>query len=163
MTIAGGGACSDPGGPSAVRAYALALTNPRALGMFVRDNATVFAQEGDAITCYGLLATALASNTNLSQLDALRERAEAERQTGLEFDRSAYTTDLAGTLRELADTLPALAKGDDGSYRATRAYESAQAYSTLLQRTRGASEGIDALIRADEEVLRELAARLSGR
>ena len=162
MTVPGGVACSDPGGPSAVRAYGLALTNPTALAMFVRDRATVFAREGDTIACYRVLATALASNTNLSQLDALRERAETERETGLEFDRSAYTADLAGTLRELADVLPALAQGDDGPYRTTRAYESAQAYRTLVQRAPGASEGIDVLIRADEEVLQELAVRLSG-
>jgi hypothetical protein len=161
MTVPGGDACSEPGGASAVRAYALALTNPTALGMFVRDNATVFAQDGAGIACYRLLATTLASNTNLSQLEALDDRAEAERQTGLEFDRSAYTSDLAGTLRELADTLPALATGDDGPYRATRAHESAQAYRTLLQRTRAASDGIDVLIKADEEVLRELAVRLA--
>jgi hypothetical protein len=130
--------------------------------MFVRDNATVFAQDGEGIVCYRLLATTLASNTNLSQLESLRGRAEAERQTGLEFDRSAYTADLAGTLRELAEALPALARGDQGPYRATRTYESAQAYATLQQRTRAASEGIDVLIKADQEVLQELAARLSG-
>lgn len=161
-TVPGGAACGDPGGPSAVRAYALALTNPSELGMFVRENATVFAQSGDAIACYRVLATALVSNTNLTQLEALRDRAETERQTGLEFDRSAYTADLAATLRELADALPALANADDGPYRATRAHESAQAYSTLLQRTRAASEGIDVLVKADQEVLRELAARLGG-
>jgi hypothetical protein len=162
VTVPGEDACGDPGGTLAVRAYALALTNPTALGALVRDNATVFAQDGDGIACYRLLATALASNTNLSGLEALRDRAEAERQTGLEFDRAAYTSDLAGTVRELADALPALAREDDGPYRTTRAYESAQAYSTLLQRARGASEGIDVLIKADQEVLQELAAQLSG-
>ena len=162
VTVSGGDLCADPARTTAVRAYGLALTNPRELGMFVRENAILFAQGGDAIACYRLLATALASNTNLTQLDALRDRAEAERQTGLEFDRSAYTTDLAVTLRELAGALPALADADEAPYRATRAYESAQAYSTLLQRTRGASEGIDVLIQADQAVLQELAAGLSG-
>jgi hypothetical protein len=161
-TASGGGACAGRGRETAVRGYALALTNPTTLGVFVRDNDSLFAQNGDAIACYRLLAAALASNTNLTQLEALRDRAEAERQTGLEFDRSAYTIDLSGTLRELAASLPALVNADDAPYRATRAYESAHAYSTLLQRARSASEGIDALIRADEEVLRELAARLSG-
>jgi hypothetical protein len=147
----------------AVRAYAVALTDPTALGMLVRDNATLFAQNGDAVECYRVLAAALASNTNLSQLDALRDRAEAERETGLEFDRAAYTFDLAETLRELADALPALAKADDGPYRATKAYESARAYSTLLQRVPGASARVETLIQADEEVLRALAGRVSGR
>jgi hypothetical protein len=160
---AGGGACAGGGDSVAVHAYALALTNAAELRTFARDNATSLAADGDAVACYRLLAAALASNTNLSQLDALRDRAEAERQTGLEFDRAAYTTDLGGTLRELADSLPALAKGDDGPYRATRAYESAQAYSALLQRVPGSAAGIDTLIRADEEVLLGLAARLGGR
>jgi hypothetical protein len=160
--VPGASACADPGRTAAVRAYTLALTDPTGLGTFVRANAKLFAAGGDAIACYGLLAAALASNANLTGIEALRARAEAERETGLEFNRSAYTTDLAGTLRELADSLPALATADDGPYRATRTYESAQAYSTLRQRTRAASEGLDVLLRADEDVLRELAARLSG-
>ena len=162
MTVPGGGACAEPGGAAAVRAYGLALTRPAALATFVRDSGALFAQNGDAVACYRLLAAALASNTNLSQLAALRDRAEAERETGLEFDRSAYTTDLAGTLRELADALPAVTSGNAGPYQATRAYESAQAYSTLFERAPGASAGIEVLITADERVLRELAARLSG-
>jgi hypothetical protein len=162
ITVPGGGACAGAAGAAAVRASGLALTRPTAFATFVRDNRALFAQNGDAIACYRLLAAALTSNTNLSQLEALRDRAEAERETGLEFDRSAYTTDLAGTLRELADALPAVTNADDGPYRATRAYESAQAYSTLLQRVPGAAAGIDTLIEADENVLRELAARLSG-
>ena len=159
----GGDACAAPGGSVAARAYGLALTNPTRLGAFARDNATLFAEDGDAVTCSRLLAAALASNTHLEQLDALRDRAEAEREIGLEFDRLSYTTDLAETTQELADALPGLANGDDGPYRATKAYESAQAYSTLLQRAPGAAEGIDTLIQADEGVLRALAARLSGR
>ena len=163
MTVPRGrGVCVDPGGTSAVRAYGLALRRPTELGTFVRDNATLFAPDGNAIGCYRVLAAALASNANLTELDALRDRAEAERETGLEFDRSAYTTDLADTLRELTDALPAAAKGDDGPYQGTRAYESAKAYSTLLQRVPGAAAGIDTLIEADENVLRELAARLGG-
>ena len=158
----GRGVCAGPGGTAAVRAYGLALTRPTELATFVRDNGALFAQNGDAIECYRLLAAALASNTDLAQLEALRDRAEAERETGLEFDRSAYTTDLAGTLRELADALPAVTNGNDRPYQATRAYESATAYSTLLQRAPGASVGIDTLIEADENVLRELAARLGG-
>ena len=157
-----GGPCAARGGSVAVRAYVLALTNPPGLGIFARDNAALFAADGDANRCYRALAAALASNANLTQLDALRDRAEAERQTGLDFDRSAYTSDLADTLEELAGSLPALANTDDGPYRATRAYESAHAYSTLLQRAPSASAGIDTLLRADEDVLRELAARLSG-
>jgi hypothetical protein len=163
MALQGGEACAAAGGSVAVRAYAVALTNPTELGMLVRGNATFFAQNGDAVECYRVLAAALASNTNLSQLDALRDRAEAERETGLEFDRDAYTDDLAETLRELADALPALAKGDDGPYRSTKAYESASAYSTLLKRAPGASARVDTLIQADEEVLRALAGRVSGR
>jgi hypothetical protein len=163
IALPGGEACAAAGGSVAVRAYAVALTDPTALGMLVRDNATLFAQNGDAVECYRVLAAALASNTNLSQLDALRDRAEAERETGLEFDRAAYTFDLAETLRELADALPALAKADDGPYRATKAYESARAYSTLLQRVPGASARVETLIQADEEVLRALAGRVSGR
>ena len=159
---AGGVACAGRNGSVAVRAYALALTDSTALGIFARENAALFTGESDAIKCHRLLAAALASNTNLTQLDALRERAEAERETGLDFNRSAYTTDLADTLQELAASLPALANGDDGPYRATRAYESAQARTTLLQRAPGAAAGIDTLIQADEDVLRELAARLSG-
>jgi hypothetical protein len=163
ITPIGGGACDARGGSVAVRAYTLSLTNPTELGIFARDNAASFAEDGDATACYRLLAEALASNANLTQLQALRDRAEAERQTGLDFDRSAYTTDLADTLQELADSLPALANADDGPYRATKAYESARAYSTLLQRAPTASAGIDSLLQADEDVLQELAARLSGR
>jgi hypothetical protein len=151
------------GGAVGARAYLLALTNPRELGIFVRDNAILFAKDGDAIACYRVLAAALASNTHLTQLEALRDRAEAEREIGLEFDRAAYTADLAETLRELADALPALANRDDAPYRATKAFESAQAYSTMLERAPGASAGIDTLTRADEEVLRALSERVSGR
>ena len=158
-----GGPCAARSGSVAIRAYTLALTNPTELGILARDNAALFAADGDAISCYRALAAALASNANLTQLEALRDRAEAERQTGLDFNRSAYATDLADTLQELAGSLPALANTDDGPYRATKAYESAQAYSTLLQRAPGASAGIDTLLQGDEDVLRELAARLGGR
>jgi hypothetical protein len=156
------GPCPTPAASAAARAYGLALTDPMTLATFVRDNAPFFAESGDAVECYRRLAAALVANNDLGQVDALRDRAEAERETGLRFDRAAYASDLAETLQELSGALPALARADDGRYRGTKAYDSAQAYSTLLRRAPGASASIDALIRADEAVLRELAKRLNG-
>jgi hypothetical protein len=156
-----GAACAGPAASTIVRAYTLALTSPAMLGAFVQDNAASFAIGGDAVKCSALLSAALAANRELSQLDAIRDRAEAERDTGLDFNRAAYTADLAETLRELTGALPPLAGGDDGPYRGTKAYESAEAYSTLSRRAPGASARIDVLIAADAAVLRELAERLS--
>jgi hypothetical protein len=154
-------ACAAPGASAVVQAYTLALTNPATLRTFVQANPTLFSADGDAVQCCALLAAALAANTELSQLDAIGERAEAERETGLDFDRAAYTSDLAETLRELTGALSALARADDGPYSKTRAHESAQAYSALVRRAPAASAGIDALIDADADVLRELAERLN--
>jgi hypothetical protein len=156
-----GAACAAQAVSPSARAYVLALTSPVELSPFVRNNAALFAEDGDAIECYRRLAAALVANNDLNQVDALRERAEAERQSGLRFDRAAYTTDLAETVRELSDALPALANADDAPYRGTKAYDSAHAYLTLSKRAPGSAAAIDALIRADEAVLRELAERLT--
>jgi hypothetical protein len=100
------------------------------------------------------------ATSDLTQIEALRDRAEAERQTGLRFDLAAYVADLAETVQELSDALPALAKRDDGPFRATSAYDSAQAYLALSRRAPDASAGIAGLVEADMAVLREVAERL---
>jgi len=153
-----GAPCAEPGASAAVRAYTLALTNPATLRVFVQDHAASFAADGDASECYAALAAALGANRELSLVDAMSDRADAERETGLDFNRAAYAADLAETLRELAESLPSLARADDGPYTKTKAYESALAYSTLVRRTPRAAAGIDALIQADADVLHELAA-----
>ena len=109
-----------------------------ALGALVRENAPLFAADGGAIACYRRFADVLMANNDLTRIEALRDRAEAERQTGLRFDRAAYTADLAETVQELSAALPALTKGDDGPFRQTKAYDSAQAYLALrgVRRTR---------------------------
>lgn len=154
---------AGPACGAAIRAYALALTDPGALAALVRDNAPFFAADGGATACYRRFAAVLVANNDLTQSEALRDRAEAERQTGLRFDRAAYTADLAQTVQELSDALPALAKGDDGPFRGTKAYESAQAYLALSQRSSDASARIAVLVEADQAVLRELAERLDPR
>jgi hypothetical protein len=151
---------ASPACAAAIRAYAFALTDPVALGALVRDNAPFFAADGGAIACYRRFAAVLVANNDLTEIEALRDRAEAERQTGLRFDRAAYTADLAETVQELSDALPAFAKGDDGPFRETKAYASAQAYLALSQRAPDASAGIAVLVEADQAVLRELAERL---
>jgi hypothetical protein len=150
---------ASPACAAAIRAYALALTDPVALEALVRDNAPFFAVGGGAIACYRRFAAVLA-NDDLTRIEALRDRAEAERQTGLRFDGVAYTTDLAETVQQLSDALPALAKGDDAPFRATNAYDSAQAYLALLRRAPDTAAGIAVLVEADMAVLRELAERL---
>jgi hypothetical protein len=151
---------ASPACAAAIRGYALALTDPVALGALIRANAPFFAADGGAIACYRRFAAVLAAGNDLTQIEALRDRAEAERETGLRFDQAAYAADLAETVRELAVALPALAKGDDGPFRGTKAYDSAQAYLALSQRAPDASARIAALVEADQTVLRELAERL---
>jgi hypothetical protein len=150
---------AGPACAAAIRAYALALTDPVALDGLIRDNAPFFGVDGGAIACYRRFAAVLANN-DLTQIEALGDRAEAERQTGLRFDRAAYAADLADTVQELADALPALAKGNDGQFRGTKAYDSAQVYLALSRRAPDSSAGIAALVEADMAVLRELAERL---
>ena len=151
---------ASPACAAAIRAYAFALTDPMALAALVRENAPLFAPDGGAVACYRRLADVLTANNDLTRIEALRDRAEAERQTGLRFDQAAYTADLAETVQELSGALPALTKGDDGPFRQTKAYDSAQAYLALSRRAPDASAGIAVLVEADQAVLRELAERL---
>jgi hypothetical protein len=61
--------CVGKGAAVAVQAYALAIAKPRLLPAFVRDNAALFARDGDAVRCLRDLTSFLEGNLGFVQAD----------------------------------------------------------------------------------------------
>ena len=116
--------CSGAGMTAATTAYAIAVAHPESLPAFVKANAELFGEDGEAINCFHLLTEKLMkieSQSNASDqirhkvlnvFDKTNDRLFNEMVTDF-FGRIRFQAIL---IKNLSETLPLLVKGDDIGY-----------------------------------------------
>lgn|GEM_PF-5850109 len=116
--------CSGAGGDATITAYAMAVANPASLPTFVKENAKLFGENGKAIKCFRLLTAKLmktGAQYNTSDDKRHQVLSEFEKTDNLLFDK--MRADFFGRnmfhaefMKNLVETLPLAAKGDDLGY-----------------------------------------------
>jgi pimeloyl-ACP methyl ester carboxylesterase len=120
--------CASEGSAIAVRAYALARTDDKAFAAYVRENASLFAEDGVVIKCLQVLTFAL---TKLAVEKEPLPRNPPEIMFLRLLGGTGETGVLADQLSQLAATLPALAKGDKSQYEQTDIYSYGERFQPM--------------------------------
>jgi hypothetical protein len=131
--------CAGKGGALAIRAYAMAISDPNSLPEFVQKNSIMFAKDGNTTKCLSILTLQLLKGS-ASMAEAYKdfnEKFQANRPSGMaeELWRDpAYDMwALANYLQSLTTTLPLVAEGDVSEYYKSEIVTRTQKKWTLIK------------------------------
>ena len=131
--------CAGNGGAAAIRAYAMAWSDPESLPKFVKENAMLFAKDGNTTKCLSLLTTHLRiGSISMDKALANFKKQFQDRKppgvTGESWrDPSTEMWKLADYLQSLTTTLPLVAEGDTSDYYKSAIVTNAQKIWALMQ------------------------------
>ncbi len=146
--------CASNGGAAAIRAYALAFSDPDSLPEFVKENAMLFARDGNTTKCLSFLTLQLRDGSLAKTYENYNARLQAMKPLGAIGepwrDPAIGMMALANSLQSLTSTLPLIAEGDASAYYESEIVANAQQIWTL---TKAADPDTQALMRASAKML----------